>query len=408
VDNSTLNPIFQNQTISNVEVIAPINGLDSTQHRIISINNSNGVGINSIETSPSGIVTCFLETPFNGFPNPQPFAVGDEVYVEGIQRVCESGIGTSGVGVSTAITGDGFNSEDYNYSFFPVVSYTPGTTAELEFSIAGLTTNPGIAKTFQSGYATIVNKKNYPIIEPVQTRGSFQLNESIVIDNVITDLKVVEIRDDFIKLDGKFEIKKGDRIKGRSSNVSAEITSLISNKAKFKTDFSNRQEYGWLDDVGKLNEDYMVTPDNDYYQNLSYTVKSTIEWEKFVNPVNRLVHPAGLKNFSDTSIESSVKVGVGTTALTKDLIVLDVRNTLGLEDKQRVDAINNFDFVTDFDTRDNSSKFLQLSNKVLTDFSRCKTNRVLVHDDISDKFSSAGFQENNTVIEQLTEDFANY
>ena len=183
---------------------------------------------------------------------------------------------------------------------------------------------------------------------------------------------------------------------------------MISNKAKFKTDFSNRQEYGWLDDVGKLNEDYMVTPDNDYYQNLSYTVKSTIEWEKFVNPVNRLVHPAGLKNFSDTSIESSVKVGVGTTALTKDLIVLDVRNTLGLEDKQRVDAINNFDFVTDFDTRDNSSKFLQLSNKVLTDFSRCKTNRVLVHDDISDKFSSAGFQENNTVIEQLTEDFANY
>ena len=42
--------------------------------------------------------------------------------------------------------------------------------------------------------------------------GTNQLNESIVIDDVITDLKVVEIRDDFIKLDGKFEIKKGDSI----------------------------------------------------------------------------------------------------------------------------------------------------------------------------------------------------
>ena len=33
-----------------------------------------------------------------------------------------------------------------------------------------------------------------------------------------------------------------------------------------------------------------------------HMLKSAIEWEKFVNPVNRLVHPAGLK-FSDTYIE---------------------------------------------------------------------------------------------------------
>ncbi|MEC8552500.1 MAG: hypothetical protein VXY93_18550, partial [Pseudomonadota bacterium] len=160
--------------------------------------------------------------------------------------------------------------------------------------------------------------------------------------------------------------------------------------------------------IGKLNEDYQVIPNNDYYQNLSYTVKSTIEWDEFVNPVNRLVHPAGLKNFADTSIESKVTVGVGTTALTKDLIVLDINNVLGLEDKQRVDAINNFDFVRDYDTRTNTSKFVELSNKVLTDFTRCKTNRVLVHDDISGKFSSTGFQENNTLIESLDEDYANY
>ena len=90
------------------------------------------------------------------------------------------------------------------------------------------------------------------------------------------------------------------------------------------------------------------------------------------------------------------------------LIVLDVLNVLDLAEQQRVDAINNFDLVRDYDTRANSSKFIELSNKVLTDFTRCKTNRVLVHDDISDKFSSTGFQENNTVIEEITEDFGNY
>mgnify|MGYP003317745962 CR=1 FL=1 len=88
--------------------------------------------------------------------------------------------------------------------------------------------------------------------------------------------------------------------------------------------------------------------------------------------------------------------------------MLDVGNVLELNDKQRVDAINNFDFVRDYDSRINTSKFIELSNKVLTDFTRCKTNRVLVHDDISNKFSSTGFQENNTIIESLDEDFANY
>ena len=409
-DDSSLQPIAPNQTISDVKITAPVTGLDSLNHQIIAINNSNGIGINSVQSSSSGLVTCFLETPMNGFVDPQPFAIGDEIFVEGIQRIGEIGVGATqgGISTNTTVDGDGFNSENYNYQFFKITDYIAGAQAILKFNLAGLTTNTGIAKTFQSGYASIINKSNYPVIEPIQTRGVFELFETLMVNSVKTDLTVVEIRDDYIKTDGKFELKKGDRIKGRSSNVSAEVTSLISNKAKFKTDFSNRQEYGWLDDIGKLNEDYQVIPDNDYYQNLSYTVKSTVEWDKFVNPVNRLVHPAGLKNFADTSIESQVSVGIGTTAITNDLIVLDVLNILGLEEQQRVDAINNFDFVRDYETRGNSSKFIELSTRTLTDFTRCKSNRVLVHDDISDKFSSTGFQENNTVIEQLTEDFGNY
>ena len=409
MDTSSIVAIAPNQTISDVKVLAPVTGLDSVNHTIIAVNNSNGIGIGSMQSSSSGLVTCFLETPMNGFVDPQPFSIGDKIFVEGIQRIGETGVGATQGGISGGnVEGDGFNSENYNYQFFTIQDYIAGTQAILKFNLAGLTTNPGIAKTFQSGYATIVNKNKYPILEPKLTRGVFELSEKILVNNQSTDLKVVEIRDDYIKLDGKFEIKSGDNIRGKLTGVSAEVTSVIENKAKFKTNFSNRQEYGWIDDIGKLNEDYQVIPNNDYYQNLSYTVKSSIEWEKFVNPVNRLVHPAGLKNFSDTSIESQVNVGVGTTALTKDLIVLDVNNILGLEDKQRVDAINNFDFVRDFDTRINSSKFVELSNKVLTDFTKCITNRVLVHDDISNKFSSTGFQENNTLIELLEEDFANY
>ena len=187
--------------------------------------------------------------------------------------------------------------------------------------MAGLTTNTGIAKTFQSGYAFIINKNNYPIIEPIQTRGEFELNETLLVNSVNTDLSVVEIRDDYIKIDGKFDLKIGDRIKGRSSNVSAEITSLIDNKAKFKTDFSNRKEYGWLDDIGKLKEDYQVIPDNDYYQNLSYTIKSTVEWDKFVpgssvfipsiNTVKAVNHVVRVNKFTKRNIISRVTIEDG-------------------------------------------------------------------------------------------------
>ena len=409
VDDVSLQPFSPNQTISKVDVLSPVTGLDSVVHKIVSINNSNGVGVNSVQTGASGVVTCFLETPINGFDT-QPFAVGDQVFVEGIQRVGEAGIGATqgGISTNTTVEGTGYNSENYNYSFFDVIDYTAGTQCIAVFSLSGVTTNPGIAKTFQSGYATLVNKKKYPVIEPVQTRGVFELKETLIIDNVITDLKVIEVRKDYIKIDGKYKIKKGDRIKGELSNVSAEITSIVDNQAKFTTDFSNRQEYGWLDDIGKLNEDYQVIPDNDYYQNLSYTVKSSIEWDKFVNPVNRLVHPSGLKNFADTTVTSSLKVGVGEVRESNQTVVLDVGNILELKDKQRVDAINNFDFARDFDTRANGSKFITIKNRTFTDFTRCKTNRVLLHDDISDGFSSEGFESTNTIIEPLVEDFGQY
>ena len=175
VDNLSLQPIVPNQTISDVKVIAPVSGLDSLNHRIVAINNSNGIGINSMQTSSSGLVTCFLETPMNGFVDPQPFAIGDEIFVEGIQRIGEIGVGATqgGISTNTTVDGDGFNSENYNYNFFEITDYIAGAQAILKFNLAGLTTNTGIAKTFQSGYASIINKSNYPVIEPIQTRGVF-------------------------------------------------------------------------------------------------------------------------------------------------------------------------------------------------------------------------------------------
>ena len=407
MDDTSLLAKVPNQTISEVEVIAPVQGLNSVNHKIIAVNNSNGIGINSMEGGGSGIVTCTLETPIGGF-RVSPFETGDEVFVEGVELFGEAGIGTqSNVSTGIATGGDGYNSSNYQYRFFKVEDFVNSDPAVLKYSISGLTTNPGVAKTYQSGYATIINKDNYPILESVQERGAFIINEPILVKEndkfLPKDLIIADTREDFIKVDGTFRLKVGYRIKGQTSNVSATIVDLTENKARFEVDYANRQEYGWIDDSGKLNEDIQVIPNNDYFQNLSYSVKSPITWDQFVDPVNRLVHPSGLKNFADTSVETVVgNVGVGTSVSSVPSIVVDVMG------ERRVDTINNFDLAKDYDTRGNKSKFVTFENLKLTDYTKCKTNRVLLHDNISDKFSSKGLQDLFTEIEEIDSNFARY
>ena len=151
-----------------------------------------------------------------------------------------------------------------------------------------------------------------------------------------------------------------------------------------------------------MSEDYQVLADNDYYQNLSYTVQSPITYTDLVDPVNRLLHTTGLKNFSDTGITSTAKSGISSISnlvLSRDLIT-----------DQRVDSINNFDLVLDTDTLDNGakSKFIKFKNKKLASYIECRTNRVIEIDDISSQFSNAESTNNNRIDIPITEDYTSY
>ena len=392
VDSTTLIAEAPNGAISNVIQLAPIYGLESEPHRIVSINNSNGVGISSIVTSNAGVATCTLKTPILGFSVSQ-FAIGDKVYVEGIELIDGS-------------NGTGYNSENYDYRFFKVQSYLNTNPAKVTFALVdedgvGLTTNPGIAKTFQSGYATIIRESNYPVINVNRKRGTFSLNEQLFVDLGTgyneEDVYVSAVRDDYIKITGRYPLQKGDKIKGKVSGVIAEVSSISGNRAKFTIDYASKKNIGWRNDIGKISEDYQVTPNNDYYQNLSYSIKSPITWNEFSNPVNSVLHPAGLKNFADVGITSSANNGVGLGGSTTSIAILDVVG------ERRVDIINNFDNAVDYDTRTNpdQSKFLKIENRKLTDYTECRTNRVLIHDDISNKFSSRGFEDPFVEIEEI-------
>ena len=117
--------------------------------------------------------------------------------------------------------GTGYNSSNYNYQFFKVTSYEETNPAILEFSVSGLTTNPGIAKTNQNGYATIINRKKYPKFNVNLDFSKFFKKEPLLVNNgnefFEVDLYVEESNKDYIKVSGKyaFELKEENIIKGK-------------------------------------------------------------------------------------------------------------------------------------------------------------------------------------------------
>ena len=220
---------------------------------------------------------------------------------------------------------------------------------------------------------------------------------------VSTELIVLDNRpDEFIKLEGNYDIKIGDVIRGQNSGTIATINSIENNAGRFVIDYSLRQDTGWKDEIGRLSEDFMVLSDNNYFQNLSYTIQSPKTFDEIVDPINRLLHTSGLKNFADTGITSTTSAGIGVSNFT--VVSADVIS------EQRVDAINNFDLAKDIDTIDNGSKskFIQLKNTKLAKFIQVNTNRVLKIDDISLQFSDSDANLTGKILVPFGETFARF
>lgn len=364
-----------NSNIESVSIQSSVNGLPKNPVTIISTNNSNGVLIDRVESSTSGIMTCLLKTPILGFVS-DPFSVGDEVFVENIENVPGTGLG--------------FNSKDHGYKFFKVINYvTESNPGQIEIQIPELYGNPGVAVTFQvDTFATIVKKDNYPIFRVEQDYSIFLKGEKISIlqndESVLTDLVVEISTENYLKLFGSYELSVGDLIKGSDSGYLATVESISFSEGYFIVGSENIASLDWENEIGKPSNDSQFISDNDYYQNLSYSIKSEKSWDDISSIVNSTVHPIGTKNFADKQISSSAS-GITSTGL-KPSSELSILQTF--VSKSRVDTIKNFDFVTDYDVNNNTSRLIKFKNVKLQDYFESRTNRVLQIDDISGEFSS--------------------
>ena len=376
---------FVGNTIIDVELVSEPKGLDSVEHKIFPLRNSNGIQVERITDYSNGIVTLELSTPsVDGFTTP-PFSADDLIFVEGLQKQSS----TDSLG-NVSFPGDGFNSEDNNFNYFRVTEYINSNPAILKYDIGEYTNNAGNPVEIQTSFTSVIKKTNLPEFKLNTVSGLFFLGEKLAVNDTEVDLKTTVVEQNLIKVDGDYDIEIGDLIKGVNSGIFGTVESIKTYDGRFSVDYASDKNFGWKDNVGKLNDSLQVTPDNDYYQNLSYTIKSPREFEVIQESVSRHVHPSGMKNFADTEILSKGSVGVGIS----DSFVSPVLDFIS---ERRVDTINVFDLTQDYEATEDSSRFLIFKNKRLADFIECRTNRVLQIDDISGRFSSSEFNKDTFV-----------
>ena len=357
-------------SIDSVEIVSTPSGLAGVGHSVYSISNSNGISITNVDSVNTGIVTVTLRTPVLGFTT-SPFKAGDKIFIDGLQRYGSDG--------------DGFNSSDYGYRFFEVQSFNGGVNpSTLTYSLQDFTTNAGIAVT-DVIFGNVSKFENYPTFEVEIEPDNFVINERLQVKTslspnfVDTDLIVTKSEGNILKTFGDYILESGDRIFGVVSGAKANIKNINRFEGSYDVDYGINQNFGWDDEVGFLNTDYQVIPDNDYYQKLSYSISSPLEFSDFSGPVNRLAHIAGTKNFANTLIEST-----GITPDYKDTITQNI--ILDYISETNTTTQKAFDFALDTDVDEGTTSSIKFGSKKLSSYIECITNRVLAIDDISSDF----------------------
>ena len=366
INSGYLKPNLIEGSISSLDIEEYPVGLPENTIKLQTVNNTNGITIVKVDSHSGAAFTCTITTPNLGF-NINPFNVGDKVYIEGIGK--------------NSSNGTGFNSADYNYQLLTVSNYDDsGTLDKVTIDVSDLTSNTGIADTIPANYASIISESRYPRFFVEQKESEFDIGEKITINGKSSDISIIESTSNIIKISGYDDILVGNKLVGESSGVTAEVFKISNNNAKFKTGFSLLKDFGWNNTVGKLDDDSQVVPNNDYYQNLSYSIKSSINWNELKTPVNNLLHTSGLKNFADVGIVSTTNVGIGSSSSLT--VIYDV---IG---EKRVDVIKSIDLVTDSDVVGDTSRFIDFENLRLSDYINCISNEVLIADNINSQFSN--------------------
>lgn len=68
------------------------------------------------------------------------------------------------------------------------------------------------------------------------------------------------------------------------------------------------KDQGYYNDIGGFLSDQTKIQDNDFYQEFSYVIRSGVTFDQFKNVIDRMIHPAGMKAFSEQLITQQINL----------------------------------------------------------------------------------------------------
>jgi hypothetical protein len=361
-----------------IEILANTFALNFTNPTILPVQNSNGVGIYSISfNSITKDVTVTLSVEFST-ENAFPFEVDDKILIENIQ-------------ISTK--GRGFNSENYNYQLFTVTSIDSniGGLGEITYNLNEFLNENETPGEFDSDNSSgrIIPQKYFPTFNISLIKNNYLIGETATSDSAIGIIEDWNPKTNFVNIVSKDNFKIGDLIIGSSSKTQGIASSISIFDAFLNTGAVSRFENGWKSSAGFLNDSIQRIQDSLYYQNFSYSLKSSVDFDTWNNSVSTLNHTSGFKKFSDYQLESNVGLGSTSVRLTSDTTSIEVISDLvGVIN---LNCVYDFDLVSQNTLRIDNRVFsdeIIFTNRILQDYSKSIGNRVLSIDDISPQFNS--------------------
>lgn len=376
VDDVQLN---YNIDTNKVLIVQNTKGISKVEPSIIAINNDNGFLINDIfYDGLSKTVTVILEGEYND-PSTFPFSVGEEILIENVSVEFEEN--------------KGYNSENYGYKFFKIKTLNPnfgGSGANFTYSLEDLLEpgeDPGNYVTrFSKG--TVIPKSYLPKFSSKLKVIEFGINETVVSSNNSGIVKGWDPENNYLKVISNKDFTVGDTLVAQTSNVKGIIESIISYNTYLDIKSNSTVKQGWRVLTGFLNNDYQRVYDSDYYQYFSYSIESPIDINQWNDVVSNINHTSGFKKFSDLLIE-------GFSDSTRMSESQDLGNYYAESiSSEFIDfnCVHDFDLVTENSFITNKkvkSNEIYFDSRILQDYIESIGNRVLIIDDISDKFTTS-------------------
>jgi hypothetical protein len=362
-----------------VNIVKNTKGLNNKTPKIIPINNTNGIKIDSITFIPSSKdVVVTLGASFSN-ANDFPFQIGDKVLVENVS-----------VGVGT--TAKGYNSSSYNYTLFTIVNTDPnigGVGATVSYNLSNYLSNGEVPGTFNSEISSgkIIPEKYFPIFDITLEKNTFNIGEKVFsgpINGTVIDWNK---NTETLKVSSSESFESGSEIVGESSSSRGIISNTTVSNCSYVVGSSSTVSKGWQRETGFLNNQFQRVHDNDYYQYFSYALRSQVPLDNWENAVGNLNHTAGFKKFGDLIIESSPTVsGMNTEQNLGDVSgIADLSRVIDLNCVYDFDIVKENNFNIDNQVKSDEIIF---NSRIIQDYIESIGNRVLLIDDISDEFNS--------------------